>query len=156
MDKSQVNAWMFLAVAVSRGPDGAAALEDVVAAADWVNHAIPLQDELTGGLNRLLGAGFLRNTSDSFALSDTGEALYSRVKKRAGLSTQFKRLKEAFESLPAADVLLWTPGAGAIDRAIDAYQTRATAIIAGMSNPRTRRPGKARPSASRASVVYEI
>ena len=132
---------MFLAVAVSRGPVGTASLEDVVAAADWVNHVIPLEDELTGGLNRLLGAGFLQNPSDLFALSDTGEALYARVQKRAGLRTQFNRLKEAFGSLPAADVLMWTPAVGAIDHAIDAYQTKSAAILAAMSTPRTRGRG---------------
>lgn len=144
MDRSDVDAWMFLAVAVSRGSDGEATLEDMVAAADWINHAIPSNQELEVGLNRLLAARFLSNTRDAFGLTPAGESLYSRVRKRAGIWTQLKRLGKAFEAIETPDDPLWAPAAGVIELAIAAYETKAAAVVAGMTAARRPRASRQR------------
>jgi hypothetical protein len=54
MRDMQIDAWMFMAVAQRRRNGGRASLEDLIGVADWINHAIPIDEELIGGLNRLL------------------------------------------------------------------------------------------------------
>lgn len=136
MKQRQVDAWMFLAVAVSRGDDGYASLEDFIPAADWVNHALPLDEEVTGGLNRLMAAGFVRNRGNTFALSEAGEALYLRVQKRAGIWKQFEQLEAAFDNLTPPLDPIWTPETGAIEAAIVAWETKAAPWVKGESSPK--------------------
>ena len=59
MKQRTVDAWMFLAIAISPRDAGPVGLSDLVAAADGVNHAIPTEDELRGGINRLIYAGLV-------------------------------------------------------------------------------------------------
>ncbi len=59
MKQRTVDAWMFLAIAISPRDAGPVGLSNLVAAADGVNHAIPTEDELRGGINRLLHAGLV-------------------------------------------------------------------------------------------------
>ncbi len=135
MNRPQIDAWMFLAVAISRGDGGCASLEDMIAAADWINRAIPLDEELTGGLNRLMAAGFVGNTGNTFTLTESGVALFLKVQKRAGVWTQFERLAVAFESLPSPATPMWTPPPGAIEAAITAWHTKAADMIKSMTPP---------------------
>jgi hypothetical protein len=61
------DAWLLQAVALASS-QGPAALADVVAAADAVNHAFPTDDEFHGGFCRLTEAGFVREIGDRFGL----------------------------------------------------------------------------------------
>jgi hypothetical protein len=49
------DAWILLAISFAGG-DGAARLPEIIAAADYINHAIPTAGELDGALNRLPAA----------------------------------------------------------------------------------------------------
>jgi len=60
------DAWVLLAV-VHAGRGAAAGLEAILAAGDWINHAIFKEDELRGGLARLLRAGLIRQTTKGWA-----------------------------------------------------------------------------------------
>lgn len=53
---------MFLSVAAAASAQGPATLPDVIAAADMINHLIPLPEEIVGGLNRLVFADLVRWT----------------------------------------------------------------------------------------------
>jgi hypothetical protein len=61
------DAWILQAVAVA-SRSGAAPLADVIAAADAVNHALPMHDELHGALCRLTRGGFVKEVSEGFAI----------------------------------------------------------------------------------------
>jgi len=131
---------MFLAVVFGRGPNDGAKLKDIVAAADWVNHAIPLEEELTGGLNRLIVGGYVRSSRGTFALTHAGEALYLKVKKRAGIWTQFDRLATAFESLESPPSPVWKPTPDTVRAGIDGWLSEADDILKAMDGRRRRRP----------------
>ncbi|WP_107773898.1 hypothetical protein [Nocardioides sediminis] len=70
------DAWVLTSIAVSQAP---CTLTEVVAAADGLNHAILLDDEVDGAVRRLLGSGLLVVTPDmTFALTSAGSALVAR------------------------------------------------------------------------------
>lgn len=140
MDQPKVDAWMFLGVAFGRGPNGRASLKDIVAAADWVNHAIPLEEELTGGLNRLIAGGYVRSSRGSFALTHAGEALHQRVKKRAGIWTQFDRLAMAFDSLDSPPKPVWRPTPETVRAGIDGWLGEADDILKAADSKRRSPP----------------
>ena len=120
---------MFLAVAIGRPNGGHASLEDLIGAADWINHAIPMDDELIGGLNRLIAAGVVDEHDDSFALTQTGEAIFAKVQKRAGIRKQFERLRSEFENLETPQAPGWVPATGVIDAAVAEYQKKFAAML---------------------------
>jgi hypothetical protein len=138
MDQRHVDAWMFLGVAFGRGPNRGARLKDIVAAADWVNRAIPLEEELTGGLNRLIAGGYVRSSRGTFALTHSGEALHQKVKKRAGIWTQLDRLATAFESLETPPSPFWKPTPETVRAGIDGWLREADDIRKA-DDPRRRR-----------------
>jgi hypothetical protein len=55
---SSSDAWVLLAILYGGGEEGKD-LRTIIAAADYVNHAIPGYEVLAGGLARLLTAGFV-------------------------------------------------------------------------------------------------
>ena len=112
---------MFLAVAHGRNPDGTAALVNVIAAADWINHAIPVEDELRRGLNRLIDAGFVGEDRGTFRLTAAGESILAKVRRRASAWTQLNRLATAFAEIGEPSEPSWTPAPIEIEAAIDAY-----------------------------------
>ena len=132
---------MFLGVAFGRGPNGRARLKDIVATADWVNHAIPLEEELTGGLNRLITGGYVSRSRGSFALTHAGEALHQNVKKRAGIWTQFDRLAMAFESLESPPTPVWRPTPETVRAGIDGWLSEADDILKATDSRRRRARG---------------
>ena len=146
MPNAQVDAWMFMAVAHGRREGRHATLEDLLAAADWINHAIPTDEELLGGLNRLISAGLLESRGNGFVLTHLGAALFMKVQKRAGLWKQFDRLAVEFAELPTPMTPSWTPDPTDIEVAIAAYQNMAAAILKSVSGS----GGKRRPQADRA------
>lgn len=120
---------MFLAVAYGRGDNQRAALAELIGAADWINHAIPLDEELRGGLNRLIAAGLVDEDDSAFGLTDSGGSLLAKVGKCAGLWKQWERLEGAFASLVDPSTPSWMPAEGELDRAFQAYRKRASEII---------------------------
>src|SRR4051794_4045417 len=67
--------WLLAAIGVYARP---CTLSEVVASADWINHAILLESEVEEGLGRLLGAGLVRVLEEwRFELTDEGTELWS-------------------------------------------------------------------------------
>lgn len=138
MQSSAVDAWMFMAVAYGRDESGSASLDALIGAADWINHASPLDDELRGGLNRLIAAGVVSERGDSFSLTEAGEALHRKTQKRAGLRKQWDRLEVVFAALPVPPEPAWKPSQAALEEARDAYHNRMAAIIRSLPKRRAR------------------
>ena len=136
MRNEAIDAWLFLAVAYGRGDNRRAALTDLIGAADWINHAIPLDEELRAGLNRLVAAGLVNVDDDAFGLTDSGRSLLEKVSERAGLWKQWERLEGAFASLEDPPTPNWMPAEGEITRAIGASQRRARKIIESLASRR--------------------
>ena len=65
--------WMFLAIARSDG----AGLRAFVAAADHINCAIPLEEEIAGAVSRLRAAGLVSEKLGTFHLTPSGDAIFA-------------------------------------------------------------------------------
>ncbi len=53
-------------------------LVELIASADWINHAVPSETELNVALGKLAGADLVRVYEDwTFELTDDGESLWS-------------------------------------------------------------------------------
>jgi hypothetical protein len=59
------DAWLLQSIVLASG-NGPATLSQVIAAADGVNHALPTDDELHGGLVRLTTGGFVEEIDEHF------------------------------------------------------------------------------------------
>ena len=124
MKQRTVDAWMFLAIAISPRDPNPVGLSDLVAAADGVNHALPTEDELRSGLNRLIYAGLVSEHESAFDLTDAGEAMFAKVRD-GSVRTEFDRLERELDRLADPGQPTWTPSSEAILRAIDDYVAMA-------------------------------
>ena len=115
---------MFLAIAISPRDPNPVGLSDLVAAADGVNHALVTEDELRGGLTRLLYAGLVSEHASAFDLTDAGEAMFAKVRGRS-LWTEFQRLERELDRLADPGNPTWTPSTEAIRGAIADYLAMA-------------------------------
>jgi hypothetical protein len=129
---------MFMAVAYGRDDGGSASLDALIGTADWINHAVPLDEELQLGLNRLIAAGFISESEDRFRLTEAGEALHAKSQKRAGLWKQFERLEVQFDVLADPPDPAWKPSHAALDDARAAYHKRMAAAIRSLPKRRAR------------------
>ncbi len=64
------DAWLLLAVETARQGQSAVNLADIIAAGDWLNHAIFTADELEDGFRRLQQAGLLEIGGAACRLTD--------------------------------------------------------------------------------------
>lgn len=111
----------------------------MVGAADWINHAIVLDEELCGGLNRLIAGEFVDEVEGGFGLTVAGEALLAKVSNRAGLWKRWDRLEAELMNLAHPPEPLWVPREGEIDQAIQAYHRRARELIDSLARSHQRR-----------------
>jgi hypothetical protein len=109
------DAWIFVSAVIAERlerdralhaalPVTGASLADVLAAADFLHHAVPTRDELEGSVRRLAGAGLIRIEDDLVEIAPAGEQLW-RTRPFSGLSsavvtlqTQLNRATEPGES----------------------------------------------------------
>ena len=67
--------WVLAAIGVYQRP---CTLLEVIGAADWINHAVLLEDEVESALGKLAGAGLVRVYEQwTFELTDEGASLWS-------------------------------------------------------------------------------
>jgi hypothetical protein len=112
------DAWVLTAIAVHDAP---CSLTDVISAADAMNHAIVMDDELAQAIGRLSASGMVTVTEDQFALTDRGQALTSR--RKGGLIGQVKSVQALLRQVDLRDGR-WPVPAGALDAAFVAYKSR--------------------------------
>jgi hypothetical protein len=75
------DAWIFLSL---NNIEGGTSLEDLIAKADYINHAIPAEDEVEGAITRLSKAGLVRFGDAKFFLTDFGEELFEYIYSQKG------------------------------------------------------------------------
>jgi hypothetical protein len=129
MRKDEIDTWMFLTVAYAQRGDGQSTLAGLISTADAINHAIPTDEELHTGLNRLIAAGLAAQDESQFRLTKAGESLFAEARKRGGLWKQWERLERAFATLEDPSTQSWMPAPGEIHMAIRAYQEQAAEMI---------------------------
>ena len=115
---------MFLAIVSASKGSGRARLTDVIGAADGINHAIPLEQELRGGINRLIHAELVSADEAGLGPTEIGEALAQEV-GRPSHSVSMQQLELRLARLTDPEAPAWLPTHAEIRAAIEAYQSRA-------------------------------
>lgn len=95
------DAWILQAVAVA-SQDEPASLAAVLAAADALNHALPIDDELHGAFVRLVAEGFIVEQAEHFMLG----ARLSQVDRTALVSASARHGREVAAKLLGSEP--WT------------------------------------------------
>jgi hypothetical protein len=75
------DAWIFISLSPA---ETGTTLDSLIATADWINHAIPTQDEIEGAVNRLAQAGLLHMEADNFFMTEQGIELYRAIMDKKG------------------------------------------------------------------------
>lgn len=73
------DAWTLLALLYSSREKDLCKLEHIIAAADHINHAIPMLEELHGALNRLASGRLIRTRRGGFVVTERALELLSKV-----------------------------------------------------------------------------
>jgi hypothetical protein len=118
------DAWILLAILYNheRGPSS---LQDILATADAINHAIPTRDELNNALNRLLAAGYIVDHEGNFDATEAARTEYCKVKEpRAPMLDELERIKAllANHAPPASVPRRVNISASSLDAAYGAYR----------------------------------
>src|SRR5215510_10349012 len=83
--------WIFLCITSRDG----VSLDHIIAVADMLNHAIPMEEEVKKAITRLSSAGLIRVEDESFILTETGYQLHETIrKKKGGLFTLVDRMEK--------------------------------------------------------------
>jgi hypothetical protein len=102
------DAWLLFSIALAGGDDGAS-LSRILAAGDYINHAIFTGDELRGGLSRLTARGWVMHDGGRFSLVGQARDLSdSLCSSRRSVSRALKDFEKLIRSVgddgqPAAD-----------------------------------------------------
>lgn len=83
-----------------------ATLTDIIAAADWLNHAIISRGELETGCARLIRAGHLKKTAEGFAATDPVKLFWQKKCSKVR-STHHKTWEAVARHIGAP---AWDPG----------------------------------------------
>ena len=94
------DAWLLLSI-IYASPVNGASLRDIISAGDYINHAIFTFDELSGGLQRLIAGGLIREQNGAFAATDIIIKAYRRT--TTPRRTALKELADASEFLKMQD-----------------------------------------------------
>jgi DNA-binding transcriptional regulator PaaX len=110
--------WTFIDAWVLASIDDGASLSEIVAKADWINHAILGEDEFTAAVPRLVAAGLIEadGEADRYALTETGRQLHRSP--HGNLVPVLRRHGEPQDAQ-------WRLPAGAFERAVRTYLKRA-------------------------------
>jgi hypothetical protein len=136
------DAWVLLAITLRDG-GGGCSLTEVIAAADAINHAIPLDSELEQAARRLLGAGLVQVRDRRLFVTEAGRNLEAvrtdQARARGVLPGQVGRLLDDLQGLPVTEHD-WALEPGELSQAVGAWHGRAERLIAGRGHPPKARP----------------
>jgi len=110
--------WMLAAIGVYQRP---CTLPEVIGAADWINHAVLLEDEVESALGKLTGAGLVRIYEEwTFELTDEGASLWSEGAR--DLQGQLELIDAQLSSFKPGTAAVKLPR-GVMDRALEEYRS---------------------------------
>ena len=110
--------WMLAAIGVYQRP---CTLLEVLGAADWINHAVLLEDEVESALGKLTGAGLVRIYEEwTFELTDEGASLWSEGAR--DLQGQLELIDAQLSSFEPGRSTVKLPR-GVMDEALEEYRS---------------------------------
>ncbi|MBN2084703.1 MAG: hypothetical protein JW748_05720 [Anaerolineales bacterium] len=75
------DAWLLCAIVIGSGRHGAS-LRDILAAGDYINHAILSGPQIRRGLAKLTHAGFVREAAGRFLVSGKAKSFWKRLPQK--------------------------------------------------------------------------
>jgi formylglycine-generating enzyme required for sulfatase activity len=128
------DAWIFVSAVIAERlerdralhaalPVTGASFADVLAAADFLHHAVPSRDELEFSMRRLAGAGLLHVEDDLVEIAPAGEQLW-RTRPFSGLSSAVMTLQVQLNRASAPGDWEWTLDEQTYTTALREYRTR--------------------------------
>ena len=112
------DAWVLAAIGVYQRP---CTLLEVIGAADRINDAVPLQDEVESALGKLTGAGLLRIYEEwTFELTDEGASLWSEGARE--LQSQLEPIEAQLSAFEPGRGSVKLPR-GVMERALAGYRS---------------------------------
>jgi formylglycine-generating enzyme required for sulfatase activity len=128
------DAWIFVSAVIAERlerdralhaslPVTGASFADVLAAADFLHHAVPSRDELEFSMRRLAGAGLLSVEDDLVEIAPAGEQLW-RTRPFSGLSSAVMTLQVQLNRASAPGDWEWTLDEQTYATALREYRTR--------------------------------
>jgi hypothetical protein len=119
--------WIFLSIgAASR--EGPATLDQVIATADAINHAIVTDREVDTAIGILASLRLVIVDDDLFALTPQGRALYEKVTRARRSWPDFRQVTKVLQTQTgtATTVVDWRSKPGQLDAAVAKYRRRVT------------------------------
>jgi formylglycine-generating enzyme required for sulfatase activity len=128
------DAWIFVSAVIAERlerdralhaalPVTGASFADVLAAADFLHHAVPTRDELEFSMRRLAGAGLLRVEDDLVEVAAAGEQLW-RTRPFSGLSSAVMTLQAQLNRASEPGDSEWTLDEQTYTTALREYRMR--------------------------------
>jgi len=128
------DAWIFVSAVIAERlerdravhaalPIVGATLADVLAAADFLHHAVPSRAELEESIRRLSGAGLLVVSDDLVEVAPAGEQLW-RTRPFSGLSSAVMTLQAQLNRAAEPGDDDWTLDEGTYNAAVREYSLR--------------------------------
>jgi hypothetical protein len=119
---TSTDTWMMLALLFSSAKNGVT-LRDLIATADYLNHAIPTYDELAGSLLHLRRAGYAIKRGDRYCATPVIRSYYAQTTRpRRSISKDWQDVERFLQT---AVVTKTTPARRlsriAYDKAVRAY-----------------------------------
>jgi len=109
-------AWIFLSV--SEQPT---LLQKIIAVADGINHAIPMQDELQKSFGWLQAQGLVKKEGKNYLLTESGAELTKSISYRSIMKV-WDAITENFAQLPEVDFQLEDISVAEIKAAYNSYK----------------------------------
>ena len=120
VDDRTTIAWLLLAVH-QVGPSEPAELWKVISAMDWINHALPLDDEIEFAVGALVRLGLVSVEKHSLlALTPEGHSFIESCESRS-IYTTWDRLAAALRDVPSRGEVDWRANEGVLAEANRRY-----------------------------------
>jgi hypothetical protein len=128
------DAWIFVSAVIAERlerdrathaalPITGASLADLLAAADFLHHAVPTRQELQDSVRRLVGAGLIAVEDDLVEVLPAGEQLW-RTRPFSGLSSAVMTLQTQLNRVSTPGVSDWVLDEPAYNSAVREYSLR--------------------------------
>ena len=108
--------WIFLTVT-----EQPTSLQDIVGVADFINHAIPTQNELQVSLGWLQAQGLIKKEEGNYLLTEAGVTLRKSVSHKRKIFDQWDAVDAKFSQMPKIAVQPEDISAAEVDTAYKDY-----------------------------------
>ena len=98
IEHTHVDAWIFIAIA-GASTEFASPLSNLIATADFYNHAIPSAKDVEHGVRDLSSAGLIRVDGPSFSLTTRGHAVWTEIARKPMVHERFERARRALRDI---------------------------------------------------------